>query len=110
MALAETRMRSGSGFLVQVSISEESSQALPVEMFLLPEARAVFKGLVPFGNPQMWLCMPGSSSAMGRTGKQLVQAVLFPKLPMNLEALCPLLIPVNTAAGGLFKQHLFAWF
>lgn len=43
-------------------------------------------------------------------GKQLVQAVLFPKLPVSLEALCPHLIPVNTAAGELFKQHLFAWF
>lgn len=79
-------------------------------MFLLPEARAVFQTFVPFGNPQMWLCMPSSSSVMGRTGKQLVQAVLFPKLPVNLETSCPLLIPVNTAAGELFKQHLFAPF
>lgn len=42
-------------------------------------------------------------------GKQLVQAVLFPKLPVSLEAFCPLLFPVNTAAGELFKQHLFSW-
>lgn len=41
---------------------------------------------------------------MRRTGKQLVQAVLFPKLPVNPEASCPLLIPANTAAGELLSS------
>lgn len=45
-----------------------------------------------------------SSSVMRRTGKQLVQAVLFPKLPVNPEASCPLLIPANTAAGELLSS------
>lgn len=87
--------------------SQRRAYRLTVLMLWLPEAWAVFKTPVPFNGPHMWLCMPGPSLIMGRNGKQLVQAVLFPKLPVNLGASCPL-IPVNRAADELSKQHLFA--
>lgn len=63
----------------------------------------------PFSSARMWLCMPAFSLVTGRLWKQLVQAVLFPKLPGKLEASSSLLISANTASDELFEQHLFAW-